>query len=179
MPRVFADFENINLKYEEAIHSDQYLNLAHLCNKHQNIFVIANGGLHYVASHMATDMTRLIPDKVVLSFDSFGFITSTANDNGFDSIFENWLKLSYAHLSSALLVGLSCSGRSKNIISAFNYSSSLGWDSFLICGREPFNPAVSHLFLDSNHYHTVEALSLMLFYQLIHDCGSVCPSLVK
>jgi len=177
MDRVFADFESIQAKYDHLIRSKGFASLAALCNKHQYIFVIGNGGLHYVASHMATDMTRLIPSKLVLSFDSFGFITSTANDNGFDSIFDNWLKLSYSNLPSALLIGMSCSGRSKNIISAFDYVSKLGWDSFLISGRNPFDDTISHLFLDCHHYHTVEALCLMLFYQLIHDCGSVCPSL--
>ncbi len=179
MTRNFADFENIGTKYDEVISSSSYLQLSHLCNKHQTIFVIANGGLHYVASHMATDMTRLIPNKTVLSFDSFGFITSTANDSGFDSIFSNWLKLSYSHMPTALLIGLSCSGKSKNIVSAVDYVTDLGWDSFLISGRNPYDASLPHLFLDLQHYHTVEALCLMLFYQLIHDCGSICPSLDK
>ena len=68
----------------------EYKQLVNLCTKHSQIYVIANGGLHYVASHMATDMSRLLKDKYCYSFDSFGFITSSANDFGFDSIFEKW-----------------------------------------------------------------------------------------
>ena len=87
-----ADFENIEQKVSQCINSDQYRNLLRLISRHDNIYVLGNGGLHYVASHMATDMSRLLDNKFVHSFDSFGFITSSANDFGFESIFERWLE---------------------------------------------------------------------------------------
>ena len=83
----FADFENISSKYQSAIASDDYKKMLDLFDRSQKIYVIANGGLHYVGSHMATDMTRLVPGKALKSFDSFGFITSNANDHGGENIF--------------------------------------------------------------------------------------------
>ena len=86
-----VDFENIESKFQNVVASNDYDKLVNLLLKHSNIYVIANGGLHYVASHMATDISRLVPNKFCHSFDSFGFITSSANDFGFESIFERWL----------------------------------------------------------------------------------------
>ena len=41
---------------------------------------------------MACDMTRLIPMKTFHSFESVGFITSNANDYGYDNLFQRWLE---------------------------------------------------------------------------------------
>ena len=76
---------------------------------------------------MATDISRLVNSKHVHSFDSFGFITSSANDYGFDSIFKRWIENCVPKEKKSLLVGLSCSGTSKNIIKAFEYGKSLGY----------------------------------------------------
>ena len=47
----FADFENLSLKYQTALESDSYKILLDLFDRSQKIYVIANGGLHYVGSH--------------------------------------------------------------------------------------------------------------------------------
>ena len=79
---MLTDFENIEEKYRTAVGGEEYQLLCEKVNRTRRIFLIGNGGLHYVASHMATDLSRLIPDKAVHSFDSVGFITSNANDHG-------------------------------------------------------------------------------------------------
>ncbi len=122
-----TNFENIEEKFADVVSSAEYHHLISLFQKHEEIYVIANGGLHYVASHMATDISRLVNSKHVHSFDSFGFITSSANDYGFDSIFKRWIENCVPKEKKSLLVGLSCSGTSKNIINAFEYGKSLGY----------------------------------------------------
>lgn len=174
MPLV--NFERVESKFNDAVNSEDYKILTSLLNKHKNIYVIANGGLHYVASHMATDVSRLVPDKFCHSFDSFGFITSSANDFGFDSIFERWLINCIPSDEPSLLIGLSCSGSSKNILKAFDYAKSINWDLFFITGRQSSYDCDS-LCINANHYHTVEAFCLMLFYEMIYSMGSVCPSI--
>ena len=169
-----TDFENIDSKFSVAASSEQFSQLNSLISKHDNVYVIGNGGLHYVASHMACDMSRLIDNKYFHSFDSFGFITSSANDFGFDRIFDRWLSLCVSESKPALLIGLSCSGSSKNILNAFDYVKQQGWDTFYITGKQSSYDTPSLCF-DCNHYHTVEALSLMLFYEMIHAQGFTCP----
>ena len=171
-----TDFESLESKFSHLVDSQEFNHLISLCQKHKNIYVVANGGLHYVSSHMATDISRLVPGTYCHSFDSFGFITSSANDFGFDSIFERWLINCIDPDQPALLIGLSCSGKSKNIINAFDYAKSLGWDLFFVTGRKPgYN--CPHIFIDANHYHTVEVFCLMLFYEMIHRLGSDCPKI--
>ncbi len=171
-----TNFENLEAKFIEAVNSSSYKKLVDLCNKHSQIYVVANGGLHYVASHMATDMSRLLSDKYCYSFDSFGFITSSANDFGFDSIFERWISNCVPKNQKALVVGLSCSGRSQNVIKAFDYAKELGWDTFFITGKQS-SPSYDSLCINARHFHTVETFCLMLFYELIHSLGGVCPDI--
>jgi len=174
--KTLANFENIEKKFENAVTSSEYQELVELIIKHKNIYVIGNGGLHYVASHMATDISRLVPDKYCFSFDSFGFITSSANDHGFDSIFKKWIENCIDMSKPALIIGLSCSGKSKNIIEAFDYAKHYDWDLFFVTGKRS-TYSCSNLCINANHYHTVETFCLMLFYEIIHSLGHKCPEL--
>lgn len=174
--KTLTNFENLEQKFLDAVNSEAYRKLINLCSEYNTIYVIANGGLHYVASHMATDMSRLLQNKSVHSFDSFGFITSSANDFGFDSIFQRWLECCFPKDAKSLLIGLSCSGTSKNIINAMNYVAQHNWDCFLITGKKP-EAEYPYLSINAEHYHTVECFSLMLFYEIIHSLGGECPSI--
>ena len=169
-----TNFENIEDKFANVVSSEEYQQLVNLFQKHDEIYVVANGGLHYVASHMATDISRLVESKHVYSFDSFGFITSSANDFGFDSIFERWIRNCVPKDKKSLLLGLSCSGKSKNILNVFEYVKSLDWDVFLISGKCP-TVEVPNINLNAQHFHTVECICLMLFYEIIHSLGAKCP----
>lgn len=97
-----ADFEAIGTKYNELITSDEFSELVELISSCKKIYIIGNGGLHYVGSHMAADLTRLLPHVVAKSFDSFGFITSSANDHCWDNIFVNWLEICPGHFFAHL-----------------------------------------------------------------------------
>tara|TARA_Y100001968_G_C19451760_1_gene769164 strand:- start:5614 stop:6144 length:531 start_codon:yes stop_codon:yes gene_type:complete len=171
-----TNFENLEQKFAHAVTSEKYSLLIKLLEKHSQIYIIGNGGLHYVASHMATDMSRLLNNKYFYSFDSFGFITSSANDYGFDSIFERWLTNCVPNDNKALVIGLSCSGKSKNIINAFEYAKDIGWDIFFVTGKES-SYEYDSLSIEAKHFHTVETFCLMLFYELIHSLGGSCPKI--
>ena len=131
--KMIIDFENVQGRVEEICASSDYQRLVEKVNKAEEIFVIAKGGLHYVGSHLATDCTRLIPNKTFHSFDSFGFITSAANDYGYTEAFVKWLSSFTGHkdMSKTLVIGMSCSGGSKNVVNAMNYVNTQGGDSFL------------------------------------------------
>ena len=95
---MIIDFEDLEKRCNKAVESEAYALLTEKVEKAKKIFLLGNGGLHYVASHMATDLSRLVPDKTVYSFDSVGFITSNANDHGYEQLFGgstrlHWLKI--------------------------------------------------------------------------------------
>tara|TARA_R100000234_G_scaffold40732_2_gene24411 strand:- start:389 stop:976 length:588 start_codon:yes stop_codon:yes gene_type:complete len=178
---MLIDFENIEKKCEKASLSPQYEKLIEKVNKVKKIFLIGNGGLHYVASHMATDLSRLISDKAVYSFDSVGFITSNANDHGYEKIFVRWLETmaSVENPEECLVIGLSCSGNSGNVIDALHWAEDRGLGTFLVSGTysEVLRDDIDELSLDCNYFHTVEVMCLMIFYDLIHRTGNHCPSI--
>jgi len=180
---MIIDFESIEEKCRKAFTSHEYELLVNKINKAKKIFVIGNGGLHFVAGHMATDMSRLIKNKVVYSFDSVGFITSNSNDHGFDQVFVRWLEtMTYVeNPEECLVIGLSCSGNSSNIISALHWSDERKLNTFMVSGQKSqiLKQEIDEMFFKCEYFHTVEVMCMMMFYDLIHRAGSHCPSITK
>ncbi len=178
---LMIDFENIETRLAEKAESNEYKTLVEKTNKAKKIFLIGNGGLHYVASHMATDLSRLIPDKAVFSFDSVGFITSNANDHGYENLFARWLETvaSVEDGDDVLVIGLSCSGNSANVVNGLHWASDNGFDTFMISGEtsDHLRDDIDELSLHCDYFHTVEVMTMMLFYDLIHRTGNRCPSI--
>ena len=174
-------FENIEEKTTIAADSKQFAKLVDKVIKSKRVYLIGNGGLHYVASHMSTDMSRLIKDKSTYSFDSVGFITSNANDHGYDKIFIRWLEtVSCVDIpEECIVIGLSCSGNSSNVVEALHWADERGYNTFLVSGQksETLNSSVDELSFECEYFHTVEVATMMLFYELIHQTGNHCPSI--
>ena len=177
------NFENIEEKCINIATTAEYNLLVDKINRAKKIFLIGNGGLHFVANHMATDLTRLINNKVVYSFESVGFITSNANDHGFEKMFVRWLETVCAVESpdDCLIIGLSCSGNSSNIIRSLHWGYEKGFPTFLISGQRSMTlkDKVDQLCFNCEYFHTVEVMCLMMFYDLIHRVGSHCPSITE
>ena len=175
------DFENIEDRLRDVLNSKEYQSLVKACNDAKKIYLIGNGGLHFVACHAATDMTRLIPDKAIYSFDSVGYITSNANDHGYDNLFSQWLEntTGVENPSECLVVGMSCSGKSKNILNALEWASEKGFSSVMISGKSHgiLSDSIEEISLDCKYFHTVEVLALMIFYDMIMKTGNRCPSI--
>ncbi len=90
------------------------------------IFFIGNGGSAATASHFANDLAFGTneyekPFKVMSITDNVAVLTALGNDYGYDEIFIRQLKV-YAKKGD-VLVGISASGNSQNIINAFKYAA--------------------------------------------------------
>ena len=181
MKDMLIDFENIEQKCKEVVNTSEHTKLVNMLTEAKRVFLIGNGGLHYVASHMATDLSRLIENKSVYSFDSVGFITSNANDHGFEHMFTKWLETIaiIEKPTECLIIGLSCSGNSANVINALHWGEDKGFGTFLISGQksQSLRKDLNELSFECEYFHTVEVASMMLFYDLIHRVGSRCPSI--
>ena len=98
----------------------------------RTVFLIGNGGSAANASHFGQDLAKGTLSsmsatrrfRVVPLTDNIGFITALANDEGYDSIFEQQLRNLAA--SGDLLVAISGSGNSPNVIRAAEYAHSIG-----------------------------------------------------
>ena len=93
------------------------------------IFFIGNGGSAATASHFANDLAfgtheHEKPFKAISITDNVSVLTALGNDYGYGEIFVHQLKV-YAKKGD-VLVGISASGNSQNLINAFNYAKSSG-----------------------------------------------------
>jgi phosphoheptose isomerase len=178
---MLTDFENIEEKCRQIVNCEEYNTLVNKILKAKKIWLLGNGGLHYVASHMSTDLSRLVPDKSVYSFDSVGFITSNANDHGYSKIFVRWLETiaSVEDPDECLVISMSCSGNSSNVVGALHWAHEKNFDTFMISGQksEILNNNIDELFFNCKYFHTVEVLCMMIFYEMVHRTNNFCPSI--
>jgi len=182
------NLEGIENKFKDVYSGESFKQIQTLFNERQNIVVLGNGGNYAVAQHGAADCSRLTT-KNVISLDSPTYLTSIANDNGYEQLFVKWLETLYnkkiINKDNSFIIGLSSTGTSKNICSALNWSVKNKIPCSIITGqpsvnlrhvdRPPFDKDVIECILETEHFHTAEILSLILFYQLVEGAGECCP----
>ena len=93
------------------------------------IFFIGNGGSAATASHFANDIAIGTcefkkPFRAISLTDNVPVITAIGNDFGYEEIFRR--QLSVLGKRGDLVVGISASGNSLNIINAFKYAQESG-----------------------------------------------------
>ena len=94
------------------------------------IYILGNGGSAATASHIVNDLGAGLRRRGIINFDvtSLGdnspVITAIANDIGYENIFYMQMK---GHINADdVVVAISCSGESPNIIKAVDYAKDLG-----------------------------------------------------
>ena len=98
---------------------DNSVSLIQSCNQNNGkVFVVGNGGSSSIASHISVDFAKVANIKSD-SFNNSNLITCFANDYGH----ENWVTEAIkAYLQkNDMLILISSSGSSKNIINAANH----------------------------------------------------------
>lgn len=93
------------------------------------IFFIGNGGSAATASHFANDIAIgsrawSKPFRALSLTDNLAILTAIGNDYGYDQIFTRQLQTQMT--SEDVVVAISASGNSPNIIHAVNYANSNG-----------------------------------------------------
>ena len=106
----------------------------------RTIFTCGNGGSASTASHFATDMVkgasygRDARFRIMALTDSLPTISAYANDVSFDAVFVEQLK-NFAQPGDVLL-GISGSGNSPNVLRAMEYANSIGCKTIGLTGRD-------------------------------------------
>lgn len=93
------------------------------------VFFIGNGGSAATASHFANDIAFGTDDyeqpfRVISLADNVAVLTALGNDYGYEEIFVRQLKV--LGRPGDVLVGISASGNSPNLIKAFDFALSKG-----------------------------------------------------
>lgn len=114
--------------------------LAEARDKNRHIFVCGNGGSASTASHFVTDMVkgasfnRHPRFRIMALTDSTPTITAYSNDVCFDCVFTEQLK-NFAEPGD-VLIAISASGNSPNVVSATEYANCIGCETIALTGRD-------------------------------------------
>lgn len=104
------------------------------------IYVLANGGSAAVASHFVNDLgvNALVPDRpgyhVISLTDNVEAFSAVANDAGFENVFLYQLRCGLR--AGDLVLAMSVSGNSENVIRAVSYAKDTGARTIGFCGFE-------------------------------------------
>ena len=181
------NFENLDEKFVSIVNGQSWKDLQGKFNQSNEIFVLGHGGNLAVADHAAVDITRLSNGtKNALCPGSGVVATSLINDVGFDQWMVTWLNQrtctrTKSQLKNSLVLGVSSSGTSTDVIKALQWANDQGMNIAMITSR-PLNVKVPNLTiveLGAEYYHTAEVLTLLLTYELTHGSGKECPPIGK
>ena len=155
------------LNLEDVRKSIDVIMEAYHANK--QIFVIGNGGSASTASHLACDLgkgTSVEGKKrfrVISLTDNVATMTAWSNDVSYEDVFVEQLK----NLVNAddVVLGISASGNSENVILAMEYAvntgcRTVGWSG--IGGGRLAKICDVNVVVDSNEYGPVEDVHLVL-----------------
>ena len=113
------------------------------------VIFAGNGGSAADAQHLAAEfVSRFEFDRPGLPSLSLAtdtsMITAIGNDYGYDKLFRRQLEAQGRH--GDLFVGITTSGKSKNVIEAFDACAAMGITSVALCGRGgDLEPLVQHV----------------------------------
>ena len=139
----------------------------------KQIFIIGNGGSAATASHMACDlgMNTIAPHRLrfrVFSLtDNTPLISALANDVGYDRVFAE--QLTNLIRPGDVLISISGSGRSPNIIEAMRYARARSATNLALLGcdgGEAIDLADAHVLVPSSEYGIIEDLHLVVDHML-------------
>jgi D-sedoheptulose 7-phosphate isomerase len=135
------------------------------------IYIIGNGGSAATASHMANDLSGGLKLRDIRNFDveslsdNSSLCTAIANDIGYENIFYAQIKNKIT--SNDMLIAISCSGNSDNIIKAVEYAKEkgsivVGLTGFSGGKLKPLSDISYHIDSDNGEYGLVEDLHMII-----------------
>lgn len=105
------------------------------------LFILGVGGSAANASHAVNDFRKIVGIEAYAPTDNVSELTARTNDNGWESIFVEWLITSKLNAKDALLI-LSVGGGdlknnvSPNLVAALEYAKKMGAAIVGIVGRD-------------------------------------------
>ena len=142
-------------------------------SKRNKIIICGNGGSSSIASHVATDITKILNIKT-LTFADDNLITCYANDYGY----ENWtLELMKIYLEPKdLVILISSSGMSQNIVNAAKYIKTKKNILITLTGFNKKNKLKKYgnvnLWVDSKKYNIIEMVHHIFLVAIIDSLSN-------
>ena len=135
------------------------------------IYIIGNGGSAATASHMVNDLGAGLRRRDIVNFDVISLgdnspvVSAIANDIGYENIF--FMQMKGLINPNDVVIAISCSGDSPNIIKSVNYAKDLGCKIIGITGFDGgYLKSISdisfHVNAPKNEYGLVEDTHMIL-----------------
>jgi D-sedoheptulose 7-phosphate isomerase len=145
-----------------------------------HLYIIGNGGSASMASHMAADAAKNGRLRA-LAFNDASLLTATANDVAYDETFS--LPLERLGRAGDLLIAISSSGNSPNIVRALEVARSVGIAAVTLSAMRPDNPARAlgdlNFYVPVRRYGWAESAHQVILhywfdqYQDVHGPGAI------
>lgn len=149
----------------------------------KRIFICGNGGSASTAAHFECDFNKGISydQKIKYDFeclsDNVPMMMAIANDIGYDDIFvvplRNKLK------NGDIVIGISGSGNSKNVIKAIEYGNKVGAETIALVGYDGGGLkkiAKHHIHVKINNMQIIEDVHLVLNHMMMFILSGMCEA---
>ncbi len=134
----------------------------------RRVFFIGNGGSAGICSHMATDYSKNGGIRASALNDG-AVLTCLGNDYGYEFVFSK--QIEWHAVAGDVVVAISSSGRSPNIINAANAARQRGCVLFTFSGFKPDNPlrllGDVNVYLANQEYGFVEVGHLAVLHAVL------------
>ena len=135
------------------------------------IYIFGNGGSGATASHVAGDYLKTIKGlRIVCLNDNTTVLSAIANDIHYEEIFREQLKNIVQ--KQDLVIAISGSGNSKNIVNAIEYANSRSIETIGFCGFDGGNLkniAAKSIHIQIHDMEIAEDLHLSCFHAIKRD----------
>lgn len=141
----------------------------------KRIFICGNGGSASTASHYKCDFNKGISYDQEIKYeldclsDNVPMMTAIANDIGYDDIFV--IPLQNRLRQGDVVIGISGSGNSENIVRALEYANASGAETIAICGYDGGRIkklAKYNVHVEVDNMQIVEDMHLMLDHMMMY-----------
>ena len=176
-----SEYLEMEKKTIESLNREELLSVVNafldVYEKEGTIYVFGNGGSASTASHMANDYNKGLNEFLDKKFrfvclnDNVATLMSIANDISYEEVFRMQLRGKLEEKD--LVVGISGSGNSMNVINAISYAKEMGVKTVGLCGYEggklkALSDVVLHVNL--NNMQIVEDIHLIFNHLLMYVC---------
>ena len=114
--------------------------LADVKKKNGRLFILGVGGSAGSATHAVNDFRKIVNMECYTPVDNVSELTARINDDGWNTVFINWLKGSHLNKNDCILIlsvggGDSEKNISVNLIEAIKFAKEVGAKSIGIVGK--------------------------------------------
>jgi D-sedoheptulose 7-phosphate isomerase len=179
MKKWISEYVNEYKRVLDSIPIDQVESLIKSLKKsldrNSQIFVIGNGGSAANASHFVTDLGKGASGEIGKRFrclslnDNVAWMTALSNDSDYEDVFQQQL-INFAKPNDLLIV-LSVSGNSPNVVKAISWAKENGMRTVALAGGQRgkiTEIADDSIIVDSKHYGQVEDAQMTICHILCY-----------